>query len=276
MGFGYHDVKLGCKGHALFFSEPFSGLLLLASDELLVFLFRLAVFTQKRTELIVYVKGVHPVAPRVQLVEKILRIFEEIFFGYGVDFRLAIAALRLHRSFRDFIGAGTFLTFLTFFNTVAPFIVSDFMLHGKLSKLSHLQKQRLYLEELHGGKGGAAASRNGQGWVLYLHENFLNFICKSSVLLYKANHFFHSVKLLPQLLLLAGIIGLNLLQLFFAERSVQVQIEHHIIKTGFPPCLYICKSSVFSLSHSYILTSITGMSGIAFCISSKRNLLSKV
>ena len=271
MRFSHHNIKLRSKGYALLFSESFSGLLLFLSDQLFIFFFLFSVLAQERTELIIYVKCVHPVAPRVKLVKQILGIFEEVLFRNCIH---CLPFLRQHILCSCSLTGSILL--LTFLYAVTALIIPDFMFHGKLSKLPHLQKQGFDFVKLHCGKSGAAASGNGKRRIFHLHENFLNLIRESLILPYKLNHSLNSVQLLAQFFLFAGIIRLNFLQLFFTERRIQIKVKHDIIQPCLTPCLYICKSSVFSLSHSYILTSITGISGIAFCISSKRNLLSNV
>ena len=102
-----HDVKLRCKLHTLCFSELLSLLLLLFTNQNLVFPFLSAKFGQFRTELIVYVEGVHPVARRIQLVEQVLCGCQEIFLRHGV-YKLRILLFSAFRGKPLCLAAGRF------------------------------------------------------------------------------------------------------------------------------------------------------------------------
>ena len=108
-------------------------------------------------------------------------------------------------------------------------------------------------------------------------QGLLDLVGKNLILFDESDHLLYAIQLVTQLCFLARIVGTDFFQLFLAERRVQVKAEHDIIQSGLPPCLDIRQSSVFALYHSfYILTSIIGISGIAFCISESSSRLSKV
>ena len=150
MGFCHHYVELRRKVHAVIFSQLFPCRLLLPAYLLLKLPFLSAEFSQKMAELVVDIEGVEPVPSRVQLVEKVLRVLEEVFLRHGFNLRRVFVV-------RDKVCTFRSAALLHLVHAVGALVIPYFVLHGQLPQLPHLEKERFHLVELHDGENRASA-----------------------------------------------------------------------------------------------------------------------